>query len=107
MIAPRFRLGIVLLALGIAACNGQGRVEEHADDDGQESDVQLMDEEQRHYIWEIEHHGNVLNRIAFPALADALKRNDAKAMLEKLAGNFEGWRLVDPKQVSLDNEFVH
>jgi hypothetical protein len=107
MTTPRIRIGIVLSCLLLAACNGRGPVEEQASDDDQEPAVKLMDEEQRQYIWEIEHHGNVLNRVAFPALADALKRNDAKAMREKLAGNFTGWKLVDPKKVSLDNDFVH
>jgi hypothetical protein len=101
MTVPRFRLGIVLLCLCIAACSRKDDVTDCTEA------VPLMDEDQRQLIWEIEHHGNVLNRIAFPALAEALKRNDAQAMLDMLAGDFEGGLLVDPKEVSLDNEFVH
>jgi hypothetical protein len=109
MTLPRYRLGIVLLCLVLAACIGRTRVDDTADDNDpshKDSAPQLMAEEQRQCLWEIEHHGNVLNRVAFPALADALKRNDDKAMLRMLAGSFEGSLLSDPKKASIKNEFL-
>src|SRR6266851_1584315 len=35
---------------------------------------------EREQLWEIEHHGNVLSRVAFPALTAALVKGDAKAL---------------------------
>jgi hypothetical protein len=65
-----------------------------------------MDEEQRQFIWEIEHHGNVLNRIGFPALAAALKQGDDKSLAGILASTFAGARPREPQEVAIHNDFV-
>src|SRR5262245_55135097 len=39
-----------------------------------------MEQGQREYLWDIEHHGNVLVRYGFRPLADALSRADRQAV---------------------------
>src|SRR5436190_16881811 len=45
---------------------------------------------EREFLWQIEHHGNLLNRYGFGALADALRRGDADALAALLAADFAG-----------------
>src|SRR5262249_13428790 len=68
--------------------------------------LKAMDEEQREYLWEIEHHGNVLNQIAFPALAGALKQSDQSALAGMLAADFLGAAPYQPKETSIHREFL-
>jgi hypothetical protein len=65
-----------------------------------------MDEEQREFLWQIEHHGNILNRVGFPALATALKQGDEKALAGILGAGFTGGVPQQPTEVSIHNEFV-
>jgi hypothetical protein len=65
-----------------------------------------MDEEQREFLWQVEHHGNVLAQIGFPALAGALKQNDEKDVAAVLASSFAGEIPSKPNEVSLHNQFV-
>jgi hypothetical protein len=65
-----------------------------------------MDEAQRQAIWEVEHHGNVLNRVGFPALAGALKQGDARALAALLAPDFQGEVPSQPREVSLHTDVV-
>src|SRR5947209_3833772 len=51
------------------------------------SDLSLPEPE-RQYLWEIEHHGNVLVKHGFGAVANALKAADADALLRLLADGF-------------------
>src|SRR6266436_5543585 len=44
-----------------------------------------LDEEQREYLWQIEHHGLLLSKHGFGAIKQALIRNDAKALHVLLA----------------------
>ena len=66
-----------------------------------------MDEEQRQYLWEIEHQGNILSQIGFRAAANALKQNDERALVKLLARQFTGAAPQHPKEVAITNEFVH
>jgi hypothetical protein len=65
-----------------------------------------MDEAQRAYIWEIEHHGLVLSRYGFRRLADALSRADASALAALLAHDFKGQELQRPREVRVANASV-
>jgi hypothetical protein len=50
----------------------------------------LMDEAQREYLWDIEHHGLVLTKKGFSLLADALSKQDRRALTAVLAPDFKG-----------------
>lgn len=49
-----------------------------------------MAEADREYIWETEHRGNILSRIAFKKLGAALRADDEKALLAEFSGQFKG-----------------
>jgi hypothetical protein len=54
---------------------------------------------ERTYLWEIEHHGNQLNKHGFGALAQALRGGDAAALTRLLADDFAGSDLRDPRRI--------
>jgi hypothetical protein len=58
-----------------------------------------LPEAERSYIWEIEHHGNLLVKHGFGPLAQALKAADAAALTRALAVDFKGADLGDPDRV--------
>jgi hypothetical protein len=68
--------------------------------------MKVMDEEQRQLLWQIEHHGNVLNRVGFPAMATALQESDEKKLARMLAATFSGGVPQQPNEVSIHNEYV-
>jgi hypothetical protein len=106
----RFRRAVWLLCLGLAACNGRATVDESKTESASQAaapaKLQEMDEEQREFLWDIEHHGNILNQIAFPALAGALKQADQKALAGMFAAEFQGAVPHQPKETSIHNEFL-
>src|SRR6266852_3256251 len=109
MSISRLRLGIWLLCLAVAACHGRTRIKAPARESssgGAEPALKVMEAEQRQFLWEIEHHGNVLNRIGFPALAAALTQDDEKALSGMLASGFTGEIPQQPTEVLIHNEFV-
>jgi HEAT repeat protein len=57
-----------------------------------------LPEAERAYLWEVEHHGNVLVKYGFGPLADALKRADAAALSHLLADDFTGTDLREPRR---------
>jgi hypothetical protein len=61
---------------------------------------------EREYLWEVEHHGNLLSRHGFHALADALARGDSAALTDLLAADFTGQAPNQPRQVRLDADFA-
>jgi hypothetical protein len=79
--------------------------EDHAA--GTASAALTMEDDQRQYLWEIEHHGLVLSRHGFSRLADALSRGHGPALLALLAPDFRGQTLHQPREVRLDNDSVH
>src|SRR5438105_726157 len=91
------RLSLIwLCGLTVAACAGAGVVlYAHRSHGGgqpgpEDGSPPLMDEAQREYIWDIEHHGLTLNQFGFRPLADALSRNDPQALAGVLAPGFVG-----------------
>ena len=58
-----------------------------------------LPEVDRQYLWEIEHHGNVLSKHGFGRLAAALREGDPSAVARTLADNFTGTDLRDPQPV--------
>jgi hypothetical protein len=67
-----------------------------------------VDEEQKAYIWDIEHHGNVLSRDArgFKTFAHALETADASLLAALLADDFKGTTLGQPVEVHVKNPFA-
>jgi hypothetical protein len=61
---------------------------------------------EREYLWEIEHHGNVLNRYGFGAFATALRGADANALMALLASDFTGAILQEPRTVHVKNDLA-
>lgn len=65
-----------------------------------------LDESQRQFLWDVEHHGLVLSKHGFRALADGLSRADAQGLLALLAPDFTGQVLQQPREVRVANDFV-
>ena len=61
---------------------------------------------EREFLWQVEHHGNLLSRYGFGALADALRRDDAAALTALLAADFTGWTLRQPREVRLESDLA-
>src|SRR5262249_34837988 len=55
----------------------------------------------REYIWEIEHHGNLLNKHGFARLAAALRDADRAALTKILAEDFTGIDLGKPQRTQV------
>ena len=49
-----------------------------------------LPEQDREYLWDLEHHGNVLGQRGFKRLGQALQNDDRAAVLEVLAPDFTG-----------------
>jgi hypothetical protein len=82
-------LGIGWYCVGGPAKQGTGTV--HAD-----VTEPVMSEEQREYIWQVEHHVLVLSKHWFSEFAQALKNGDQAALLAALAPDFKGQTLRLP-----------
>src|SRR5438876_9718495 len=63
-----------------------------------------MDEAQREFLWDIEHHGLVLSRHGFRRLAEALSGADAPALAALLASSFSAQALHQPCEVRLADD---
>jgi hypothetical protein len=66
----------------------------------------VMSEEQRQYIWQVEHHVLVLSKRWFNDFAQALKNADAAALSAMLAADFKGQMLRDPTEERLDAPYA-
>jgi hypothetical protein len=110
MSTPRFRAAVWLACLSLAACNGRTSVEDAKTEPASQAkshpELEEMDEEQREFLWQVEHHGNILSQIGFPALAGALKQSDGKALAQILAPGFVGTAPREPKETAIHNAFV-
>src|SRR5262245_7460215 len=58
-----------------------------------------LPEAERNYIWDIEHHGNLLVKHGFGALSAALTKGDAADLRRILSDDFAGADLRDPKRI--------
>ncbi len=105
-----FRLTAGLLCLALPACNGSVKIEEPAKEAAASPSashaLKPMDEKQRQFLWQIEHHGNLLSQVGFSSLAAALKKSDEKALAAILAPDFTGGMPQKPQEVALHTEFV-
>jgi hypothetical protein len=100
---------IALLILFVPACAERVKVEPAALETPAEpttSQLKMLEEEQRQFLWEVEHHGNILSRIGFSALASALKTGDARALTKILATDFHGECLEQPRETAIRSDIV-
>jgi FG-GAP-like repeat len=65
-----------------------------------------LDADEKKLLWDIEHHGNLLNRFGFKVLADALARADVPAMTELFAPDFCGQIPVSTQNFSVSRDFA-
>src|SRR5207248_2074904 len=71
-----------------------------------ESSGLALEEAQREFLWEVEHHGLLLGKHGFQPLAAALRRADAAALAALLAPDFTGKDLQKPREVAVRNDFA-
>jgi hypothetical protein len=72
-----------------------------------QSDSSLpMDQEQREFLFQVEHHGLVLGKHGFSRITKAVCQTDADGLRQLLASDFTGQVLHQPKEVRLTNDFV-
>jgi hypothetical protein len=64
-----------------------------------------LGDDEKAYIWDLEHHGNLLGKHGFKPMADALSRADRPALLNLLAADFTGQTLGNPREVRMSAEF--
>jgi hypothetical protein len=67
----------------------------------------LLDEAERNYLWDIEHHANILHDVAFKRASKALAKGDGKALQEMLIEGFSAELPGNSKPVKLDTDLVH
>jgi hypothetical protein len=60
-----------------------------------------MDADQQAFLWDVEHHGNILARIGFSAVAKALRDGDSQALAALLAPDFTGGLLREPTEAAI------
>jgi hypothetical protein len=65
-----------------------------------------LGEDERAYLWDIEHHGNVLTKYGFAPLAAALLASDAAALDRLLAADFTASQPRQPRQVHLHSDVL-
>jgi len=109
----RRRLSLIwLCGLAVAACAGAGvflyahRSPGDTRPDPEDPPRPVMDEAQRAYIWEIEHHGLTLGTYGFRPLADALSRADRPALTALLAPGFTATTLNHPRTVRFSSDYA-
>lgn len=68
-------------------------------------DMELAQEE-REYLWEIEHHGNILVKHGLGRIADALKNADRNALSRLLADSFTGADQTQVKGVEVASDHM-
>jgi hypothetical protein len=67
----------------------------------------LLDSAERNYLWDVEHHANILHDVAFKRTSKALISGDEKALKEMLLEGFTGDLPPESKAVKVDTELVH
>lgn len=71
-----------------------------------EAETALLPEDERKYLWEIEHRGNVLVKKGFGRLSAALRQGDTAALDRLLASDFTATDLGDGRRVRATREFA-
>ena len=107
MAAPRWLFGIGSIIAILGGCTGQPTPPQSGSGTlpaTEELSVEVMDADQQAFLWEIEHHGNILSRMGFSALAKALAEDDGKALAALLDAQFKGGLIREPTAISLHGD---
>jgi hypothetical protein len=106
----------LLLGAALASAGCAGSAERSARDRGPveasapsepEGPTYKLAEEQKKYLWQVEHHGNLLAKHGFKPIAAALQQTDAAALTRVMADDFAGEVADRPEEVRLDTEVLH
>jgi hypothetical protein len=111
------RHGLLLSFLALGVCAGLGwvyHVHRNGADpvknspgaagvDGQDI---VLDDAQRDYLWQVEHHVLVLSKHWFKDFSVALRNADEKALAELLSADFQGGTLSKPREETLDTGYA-
>lgn len=73
---------------------------------GLEPENMQLAESELGYLWDIEHHGNILVKYGFSRLAEALKKEDKAGLSRLMPEDFAGTVLDDPQIVRASTEFA-
>jgi hypothetical protein len=68
--------------------------------------MKVLDEAERTYLWDIEHHGNLLNKHGFAVLTRALSNNNRSALEACLAANLTASEPDRPTEVKLQTDVL-
>jgi len=71
-----------------------------------EEDTLVLDEEERTYIWDIEHHGNVLTKFGFAPLAAAILAGKEDPLDHFLAPDFTASKPANPRGTFLHTDVL-
>jgi hypothetical protein len=104
-------IAILLTCVLVSACSRENRQQAAAADPNERTEPASapaadMDENQRAFLWDIEHHGLLLSRYGFQPLADALSRGDLVALTALLAPEFKGQVLEQPREVRIQRAWL-
>jgi len=80
-----------------------------ADDDPKQNDDGLakgLAASEKELLWDIEHHGNLLNKFGFKPVSDALSRADEQGALEAFAADFSGRVPAASQTLEVVRDFV-
>jgi hypothetical protein len=70
-----------------------------------DADKEVIGEDETSYLWDIEHHGNLLGKYGFKPMAEALSNADRAALSHFLAADFSGQTLGNPRSVRMTSDF--
>jgi hypothetical protein len=108
------RQHLLLSILTLAACAGLGWLGYHhwygagssKNTPGEDTKDVILDQSQRDYIWQVEHHVLVLSKHWFKDFSVALQNADEKALSVLLAADFQGGTLQKPQEEKLDTAYA-
>jgi hypothetical protein len=65
-----------------------------------------LPEAERHYLWEVEHHGNILNQKALKSLSQTLRHGDRQQLTQLLANQFQARIPVQIEETKVNDDLV-
>ena len=92
--------------IGLGHWRGTGASDSTSRKLPEEDNRTFLDDRQRTYIWEVEHHVLVLSKHWFRDFSQALEQSDEKSLGEILAQDFQGGILQKPIEEKLDTPFA-
>ena len=103
-VAPYFRSIGYLVVVTCVACGPTQPPP--ASDMVAEPEVPELTEVDRKYLWDLEHHGNVLSQIGLRAIGDAICNAQLDRLLDVMAPEFSAQILDAPQQVQFESDVL-